>query len=73
MICQAFVSVIGVALITRGYQVAEASYVSVFEYAFLLSAGFWGYMLFGEMLDLTAIIGVSFIVLSGTIILFRAR
>lgn len=73
VICQAFVSVIGVALITRGYQVAEASYVSVFEYAFLLSAGFWGYMLFGEMLDLTAIIGVIFIVLSGTIILFRAR
>jgi drug/metabolite transporter (DMT)-like permease len=53
--------------------VAEASYVSVFEYAFLLSAGFWGYMLFGEMLDLTAIVGVIFIVLSGTIILFRAR
>jgi drug/metabolite transporter (DMT)-like permease len=53
--------------------VAEASYVSVFEYAFLLSAGFWGYMLFEEMLDLTAIIGVSFIVLSGTIILFRAK
>ena len=73
VICQAFVSVIGVALITRGYQVAEASYVSVFEYAFLLSAGFWGYMLFGEMLDLTAIVGVVFIVLSGTIILIRAR
>jgi drug/metabolite transporter (DMT)-like permease len=65
------VSVVGVALITRSYQVAEASYVSVFEYTFLLSAGFWGYMLFGEMLDLTAILGVTFIVLAGIIILFR--
>ena len=69
--CQALVSVVGVALITRGYQVAEASYVSVFEYAFLLSAGFWGYMLFGEMLDFKAICGVLFIALAGIIILFR--
>ena len=69
--CQALVSVVGVALITRGYQVAEASYVSVFEYAFLLSAGFWGYILFGEMLDFKAICGVSFIALAGIIILFR--
>jgi drug/metabolite transporter (DMT)-like permease len=71
IISQALVSVVGVALITRSYQVAEASYVSVFEYTFLLSAGFWGYMLFGEMLDLTAILGVTFIVLAGIIILFR--
>ena len=73
IICQALVSVVGVALITRGYQVADASYVSVFEYAFLLSAGFWGYMLFGEMLDLTALLGVTFIALAGIIILFRGK
>ena len=73
IICQALVSVIGVAFITRGYQVADASYVSVFEYAFLLSAGFWGYILFGEILDFIATCGVVFIALAGIIILLRGN
>jgi len=72
ILVQAVVSVVGVALITRGYQVADASYVSVFEYAFLISAGFWGYMLFGELLDFTALIGVILIASAGIIIILRA-
>jgi len=73
VIVQAIVSVIGVALITRGYQIADASYVSVFEYAFLLSAGFWGYILFGEILDFMALIGVVLIAAAGIIIILRAN
>lgn len=69
---QAVVSVAGVALITRGYQIADASYVSVFEYSFLISAGFWGYMLFGELLDVNGLIGVILISSAGIIIILRA-
>ena len=70
---QAIGSVIGVAGLVRGYQIAEPTYVAVFEYSFLIFAGFWGWLLWNEIPDLLALIGIVAIVIAGTIITMRSR
>ena len=57
----------------KGYQMADASYLAVFEYSFLVSATFWGWMIWGQELDTLAIIGMIGIAISGTLIAVRSR
>ena len=68
MAVQAALSVIAIAFLTRAYQVAETSYLAVFEYSLLISAALWTYMLFGKSLAVTSIIGFIFIAAAGIII-----
>jgi drug/metabolite transporter (DMT)-like permease len=70
---QGIISVFAVGLITRAYQIADASYVAVFEYSFVLSAGFWAWILYSEVPDAIAIIGILAIVAGGLIIVVRTR
>jgi len=70
---QVFGSMLAVALLTRGYQSAEVSFVAVFEYSFLLFAGFWGFILHGTLPDSFAFLGIALIIGSGTIIALRSR
>ena len=65
---QAFLTVIAIALLTRGYQVAETSYMAVFEYSLLVFAALWTFILFGESLALTSIIGFVLIAGAGVIV-----
>jgi drug/metabolite transporter (DMT)-like permease len=65
---QAIGSLAAVAMITRGYQTAETSYVTVFEYSFLVTASFWAWMVWGDTLDAASVLGVAMIVASGAII-----
>ena len=66
-------SLMAVAMLTRGYQVTEVSFVTVFEYSFLIFAGFWGIVLFGVVPDGPALLGIVLIITSGTIIALRSR
>ena len=68
LLVQAFMTVIAIALLTRGYQVAETSYMAVFEYSLLIFAAFWTYLLFGQSLALTSVIGFMLIAGAGIII-----
>ena len=65
---QAFLTVIAIALLTRGYQVAETSYMAVFEYSLLIFAALWTYLLFAQSLAVTSIIGFALIASAGIII-----
>ena len=69
---QAVVAVVGVGLITRGYILAEAPQVAVFEYALLIFAALWGWVLWGETLDALGWLGLALILTSG-LLLFRAE
>ena len=71
-VAQGVVSLAGIACLTRAYQIGEASRVAVFEYAFLISAGGWAYILWGEAPDLIGILGMGLIVLAGVVILMRS-
>lgn len=70
---QAVGSVIGIALIFRGYLIGDATYVSIFDYSLMIFASFWAYMIWGEGLNLIASIGVGLIILSGVVIALRAK
>ena len=69
---QAVGSCIAVAGLIKGYQIAEPSLVTVFEFSFLVFAGLWGWILWKQMLDMFSIFGIACIIVAGTIISFRA-
>jgi len=70
---QAAGSLIAVAMLMRAYQIAEASRVSVFEYLNLPLAAFWGWVLWGENLGWTAMLGMVLITAAGAMIALRAN
>jgi drug/metabolite transporter (DMT)-like permease len=70
---QALGSLIGVALLMRAYQIAEASRVAVFEYLNLPMAAFWGWVLWQEQLPGQALLGMVLIACAGAMIALRGR
>lgn len=70
---QAVGSMVAVWLIIRGYQMAEASHVAVFENTLLVFAALWGFVLWGQVVAPMAIGGMGAIALAGAIIALRAR
>ncbi|MEM9032075.1 MAG: DMT family transporter [Pseudomonadota bacterium] len=70
---QAVGALVGVSLLIRAYQLAETSFVSVFEFSFLVFASFWAFVLRGEGLDPLAAIGIAMIIGSGATIALRGR
>ena len=68
---QAILAVVGVGLITKGYLLAEASFVSVFEYSLLIFGALWGWWIWSQTLDLWAIAGMGMIVVSGLVLARR--
>jgi drug/metabolite transporter (DMT)-like permease len=73
VVVQAFVSVIGVGLMIKAYQMAEASRVSVFEYVLLPAAALWGWLIWSEVPSGQAAIGMGLIAAAGIMIALRAR
>ncbi|WP_424989894.1 DMT family transporter [Fluviibacterium sp. S390] len=72
-VAQALGSIFAVGLIIRAYQIAEASFVAVFEYALLIFAVFWGYVLLGQTVDGWALTGIAVIVGSGAVMVLGTR
>lgn len=70
---QAAGSLLGVGLMVRAYQIADATRVSVFEYAILPSAAIWSWLLWGEGVRPVAVAGMALIVVAGLMITLRAR
>jgi len=69
---QAIMSVIGLGALFRAYLLAEASHVAVFEYSFLIAAGIWGYVLWGQVPDALALLGMACIIGAGIVIIKRS-
>jgi drug/metabolite transporter (DMT)-like permease len=65
---QAAGSLLGVGMIVKAYQIAEASRVSVFEYIILPASAAWGFVLWGEKLTWIAVAGMVLIALAGILI-----
>lgn len=70
---QAAGSLLGVGLMVRAYQLAEASRVAVFEYMILPTSAFWTWALWGEGIGTVAVLGIVLIFAAGLIIAGRAR
>ncbi|MFT5651207.1 MAG: drug/metabolite transporter (DMT)-like permease [Yoonia sp.] len=65
-------ALIGIGFIFRGYQVGEASTVAVFEYALLIFASFWAWVLWDETVPILGLVGMVMIVGAGIIIAVRS-
>lgn len=68
---QAVGSVVGVGLLIRAYQAADAGRVSVMEYLFLPMSALWGWILHGEALGTLAWAGMALIIGAGAAIALR--
>jgi drug/metabolite transporter (DMT)-like permease len=70
---QAAGSLIGVGMMVRAYQLADATRVSVFEYVILPASAFWSWAIWGETLSGLAVLGMVMIIAAGLMIALRAR
>ncbi len=70
---QAVLSVFGVALLIRAYQLGEASQVSVLEYSIMIFGPFFGWVMMGQVITPMQMVGIGLIGLSGIIIAVRSR
>lgn len=66
-------SMLGVGLMVRAYQMAEANRVSIFEYVILPVSALWGWVLWGESITWAAALGIVMIFAAGGVIAARAR
>ncbi len=66
-------SLIAARGLIRGYQMAEPTFITVFEFTFVFFAGFWAWMLWNEVPDTMGILGIAAIIAAGIAITFRAR
>ena len=65
---QAAGSMLGVGMVIKAYQMAEASRVSVFEYIILPASAAWGWLIWGEGLSGLAVAGMVLIAAAGVLI-----
>ncbi len=72
LLLQAWGSLVGVGLMTRAYQVGEASIVAIFEYSVFLFGSVFALMLFGQTVDFWQGVGFALIILGGVIIVLRS-
>lgn len=72
-VVQAVGSLVGVGLLVRAYQLAEASRVSIFEYAILPVSALWSYLIWGEAIATVAALGMALIFAAGAMIALRGR
>ncbi|MEL0435730.1 DMT family transporter [Phycobacter sp. 'Weihai'] len=71
IILQGVASVLGVFLITKAYQLGEASYVSVFEYSVIIVGPAFAWVVFDQSLEAVQMAGIALIVLAGATIAVR--
>ena len=61
------------SLMTRAYQIARTSYAAIYEYAYLLSVGVFGWMFWNIAPDLISLFGIFFIIVAGTVIVMAQQ
>ena len=70
---QAALSLLGVGMMIRAYQIADAGRVSVLEYVILPASAFWAWLIWDEVLGWQAWVGMGLIVVAGAMIALRAK
>jgi len=72
ILLQGFAAVAGVFLITKAYQLGEASFVAVFEYSVLLVGPAIAWAVYGQVLNFWQMLGIALIVLAGSTLALRS-
>ena len=59
---------VALSMMTRAYQIAQTSYAAIYEYAYLISVGFFGWAFWGVVPDLLSTAGIVLIIFAGVLI-----
>ena len=70
---QSIGSLIGIGLLTKAYQMADTSYLNVFEYSFFIFAGFSGWFILGQTISLYESFGIILIIVAGIIVTIASK
>lgn len=73
ILLQAIGSLIGVGFLIKAYQSAEPSFVTVFEYSIFIFGPFFAYVLLGQTITLSQLIGIAMIAGAGSLIALRSK
>jgi drug/metabolite transporter (DMT)-like permease len=68
MVLIALGAAIALSFMTRAYQLTLTSYAAIYEYAYLISAGFFGWTMWGTIPGILSMIGIMLIIGAGVII-----
>ena len=64
---------LALSLMTRAYQIAKTSYAAIYEYAYLLSVGIFGWMFWDITPDLIGLAGILCIAIAGIVIVLAQQ
>ena len=64
---------IALSLMTRAYQITKTSYAAIYEYVYLLSVGFFGWLFWDIVPGMISILGIILIIVAGAIIVLAQR
>ena len=64
---------VALSLMTKAYQLAETSYLAIYEYAYLISVGLFGWIFWGIIPGIMSIIGIILIVFAGVLIVIAQQ
>ena len=61
------------SMMTRAYQIAQTSYAAIYEYAYLISVGFFSWAFWGTVPGMLSIAGIVLIILAGLVIVLAQQ
>ena len=61
------------SMMTRAYQIAQTSYAAVYEYAYLISVGFFSWAFWGIVPGILSIVGIILIIFAGLVIVLAQQ
>jgi drug/metabolite transporter (DMT)-like permease len=59
---------VALSMMTKAYQIAQTSYAAIYEYAYLISVGFFGWAFWGVVPDILSTAGIVLIIFAGVLI-----
>ena len=61
------------SMMTRAYQIAQTSYAAIYEYAYLISVGFFSWAFWGVVPGILSIAGIVLIIFAGVLIVLAPQ
>ena len=61
------------SMMTRAYQIAQTSYAAIYEYAYLISVGFFSWVFWGVVPGILSIAGIVLIIFAGVLIVLAQQ
>ena len=60
-------------MMTLGYQITQTSYAAIYEYAYLISVGFFSWAFWGVVPGMLSIAGIVLIIFAGILIVLAQQ